>query len=128
MKPADEKKTFDEYTAIEHALQPYLDAARTGDGNRMIENWFDHAHVVGSLDGTLVNLDTRGFGQLINRIGGSPEVQARIASIDCQGRAASARIEFYNWGGVRYTDFFLLYKKDGSWTVSAKVYDSHTRN
>lgn len=124
----DERQSFDEYAAIAAALQPYIDSARTGDGAGMRHIWFDHAHVVGSLDGNLVNLDADAFCQLIDQVGGSPDLQARIACIDYQGRAAFARIEFQDWGGARYTDFFVLYKQDGQWKMSAKVYDSHTRN
>lgn len=125
---AEEQLSFDEYAAIVATLQPYIDAARTGDGSSMRHIWFDHARIVGSLDGTPVNLDPDAFCQLINQVGGSPAVQARIVSIDYQGRAASARIEFQDWGGARYTDFFVLYKLEGQWKISAKVYDSHTRN
>lgn len=123
-----ENKTFNEYAAIAAALQPYLDAAWTGNGDGMRAIWFDHARIVGSLDGQAVNLDPDAFCKLINHVGGSPNVQSRIASIEYAGNAASARIEFLDWGGVRYTDFFLLYKRDGVWKISGKVYDSHSRN
>jgi len=124
----NERQSFDEYAAIAAALQPYIDAARTGDGASMRPIWFDHARIVGSLDGNSVNLNADAFCNLIDQVGGSPNVQARIVSIDYQGCAASARIEFFDWGGARYTDFFILYKQDGEWKISGKVYDSHIRN
>ena len=123
-----EKEQFDEYAAIAGALQPYIDAARTGGGSAMRHTWFDHAHIVGSLDGQPVNVDAESFCKYIDEVGGAPDVAARIVSIDYQGNAAAARIEFLNWGGARYTDFFVLYKRDGVWKISGKVYDSHTRN
>lgn len=123
-----EQKQFDEYAAIAAALEPYIEAARTGNGAGMRHVWFDHAHIVGSLDGTPVNVDADTFCKFIDEVGGSPDVQARIAAIDHQGNAASARVEFVNWNGARYTDFFVLYKHDGVWKISGKVYDSHTRN
>ncbi|NJK28173.1 MAG: nuclear transport factor 2 family protein [Coleofasciculaceae cyanobacterium SM2_3_26] len=123
-----EKFSFDEYAAIAAALQPYIDAARTGNGSGMRHVWFDHAHIVGSLDGNPINVDAEAFCKFIDEVGGSPDVQARIVSIDYQGNAGSAHIEFQDWGGARYTDFFVLYKQDGQWKISAKVYDSHTRN
>lgn len=123
-----ERQSFDEYAAIAAALQPYIDAARTGAGSAMRSVWFDHAHVVGSLDGEPVNVDADAFCKFIDAVGGSPDVEARIVSIDHQGAAAAARVEFQNWGGARYTDFFVLYKLDGVWKISGKVYDSHTRN
>ncbi len=123
-----EQQSFDEYAAIAAALQPYIDAARTGAGSAMRPVWFDHAHVVGSLDGNPVNVNAEAFCKFIDEVGGSADVHARIASIDYQGNAAAARIEFLNWGGARYTDFFILYKQNGVWKISGKVYDSHTRN
>jgi len=123
-----EKAQFDEYTAIAATLQPYINAARTGDGKGMRHVWFDHAHIVGSLDGNPVNVDADTFCNYIGQVGGSPNVQAQIASIEFQGNAASARVEFLDWGGARYTDFFVLYKQNGTWKISGKVYDSHTRN
>lgn len=123
-----EQNSFDEYAAIERALRPYIDAARTGDGAAMRAVWFDHARIVGTLDGQPVNLDPDAFCALIDRVGGSPGVQSRIVSIDYAGNAASARVEFLDWGGARYTDFFVLYKQNGVWKISGKVYDSHGRN
>lgn len=124
----DEISSFDETAAIAAALQPYIDAARTGNGAGMRHVWFDHAHIVGSLDGNPVNVDANTFCNYIDQVGGSPEVKARIVSIDFQGNAAAARVEFLDWGGARYTDFFVLYKQNGAWKISGKVYDSHTRN
>ncbi len=124
----DERRSFEDHAAVAAALQPYIDAARTGDGAAMRDAWYDHAHIVGSLDGQAVTLDADAFCRLIDQVGGSPEVQARIASIDIAGNAAAARVEFLGWGGARYTDFFILYRRDGRWRISGKVYDSHSRN
>ncbi len=123
-----ETRGFRDYADVAAALQPYLDAARTGDGTGMRASWYDHAHVVGSLDGQPIDVDARAFCDFIDQVGGSPDVEARIVSIDVAGNAAAARVEFLNWGGARYTDFFVLYKRDGVWKISAKVYDSHGRN
>lgn len=90
--------------------------------------WFDHAHVVGSLDGTFVNLDADGFCGLVDEVGGSPEVKSRLVFIDDQGNAACAKVEFLDWVGARYTDYFVLYKHEGKWSFSGKVYDSHSRS
>jgi len=125
---ADEKSSFDEYGAIAAALQPYIDSASTGDGAGMRRVWFDHARIVGTLDGQPMNMDPDAFCKLIDEAGGSPEAQARIVSIDCAGNAASARVEFLGWAGARFTDFFVLSKRDGEWKISGKVFDAHGRN
>lgn len=129
LQEADMSNTpVDEYNVVEAALAPYLHAARTGDGSGMRSIWMDDARIIGSLDGQAVHLDPDAFADLIDNVGGSPTVKAKIVRIEVQGNAAAARIEFEDWGGVRYTDFFNLYRRDGIWKVASKVYDSHDRN
>jgi hypothetical protein len=124
----DEAETFTEYERIAEALRPYIEAAKSGDGALGRTAFFEHAHVVGSIHGEFANMDADAFKDAISSMGASPEVQHRIVSIDVSGPAASARVEFFNWGGFRFTDFFVLYKHDGQWKISGKVYDSHSNN
>lgn len=124
----NEQKGFAEYQAVVKALQPYIVSAKTGDGNLTRTAFYDHAHIVGSVDGQFYNTDLDSFVQSINDGGTSPLVQHHIAWIDISGPAAAAKVEFVNWNGFRFTDFFVLYKHDGQWKISGKVYDSHSRN
>jgi hypothetical protein len=125
---ADESYSFEEYKAVEHALQPYINSAKTGDGKQIRTPFYDHAHIVGSVGETFYNADLDAFEESINEVGASPEVKHHIAWIDISGPAAAAKVEFYNWGGYRFTDFFVLYKHEGQWKISGKVYDSHSNN
>ena len=125
---ADEAQSFDEYRAIKEALQPYIEAAKTGDGTLMKTAFFDHAHIVGSTNGVFNNFDVEAFGRRVDDNDPSPDIQHHIAWIDISGPAAAARVEFIGWRGFRFTDFFVLYKHDGQWKISGKVYNSHTRN
>ncbi|MEP3277621.1 MAG: nuclear transport factor 2 family protein [Stappiaceae bacterium] len=125
---ADEAHSFAEYQAIAAALKPYIDAAKTGDGKLSRSAFFDHAHIVGSIEGTYYDMDAETFAGAVSEGGPAPDVQSHIAWINVSGPAAAARVEFLNWGGMRYTDFFVLYKKDGVWKISSKVYDSHSKN
>ncbi len=127
-KNGNEVQSFNEYAAIEEALEPYISSAKSGDGNHLRTAFYDHAQIVGSQEGSPVNVNADTFAGIINDAGGSPEVQARISWIDISGPAAAARVEFLNWGGFRYTDFVVLYKSEEGWKISGKVYDSHTRN
>jgi len=68
------------------------------------------------------------FSGAVSAGGPSENVQHHIAWIDISGPAAAAKVEFVDWNGLRFTDFFLLYKKDGAWKISGKVYDSHSNN
>ena len=125
----NEAETFKEYEAIAEALRPYIEAAKSGDGAYGRTAFFDHAHIVGSVNGEFSNMDADAFTDAITSMGVSTDVQHRIASIDVSGPAAAAvRVDFFNWGGFRFTDFFVLYKHEDQWKISGKVYDSHSNN
>ncbi|MEO9823517.1 MAG: nuclear transport factor 2 family protein [Paracoccaceae bacterium] len=124
----DEAHSFAEYDAIKAALQIYIDSAKPGDGALARSAFFDHAHIVGSVEGTYYEMDPEAFGEAVSAGGAAPDVKSHIAWINVSGPAAAASVEFLNWGGMRYTDFFVLYKKDGTWKISSKVYDSHAKN
>lgn len=124
----EEIASFAEYEAVATALLPYIDAAKTGDGALSRSAFFDHAHIVGSIGGEVSYPDADAFAAEVSEIGASPDVQSRIAWIDISGPAAAAKVEFINWAGLRFTDFFVLYKTDGQWKISGKVYDSHSNN
>lgn len=124
----DEQQSFIAYQAVVKALQPYINAAKTGDGKSIRSAFYDHAHIVGSVDGQFYNTDLPTFAKTIDDGGRSPDVQHYIAWIDISGPAAAAKVEFINWQGFRFTDFFVLYKHDDGWKISGKVYDSHARN
>lgn len=125
---ADEVQNFNEYKEVEKALQIYIDSANTGDGKLSRSAFYDHAHIVGSIGGTLYNQSADEFGEAVSAGGESPDVQSRITWIDISGPAAAAKVEFINWGGLQFTDFFVLYKENGVWKLSGKVYDSHANN
>lgn len=124
----DESHSFAEYKAVVEALQPYIKSATTGDGKVIRTAFYDHAHIVGSIGGEFYNADLDTFEKSVTEGGKSPEVQHHIAWIDISGPAAAAKVEFINWGGYRFTDFFVLYKHEGQWKISGKVYDSHSNN
>ncbi|MCH9649473.1 MAG: nuclear transport factor 2 family protein [Deltaproteobacteria bacterium] len=123
----DEAQSFAEYLGVVTALQPYIDAAKTGHVEHMRASFYDHAHIIGSMEGTIHNLDADEFAGVVKG-NESPNVEHHLAWIDISGPAAAARVEFLNWNGFRFTDFFVLYKQDGKWKISGKVYDSHNKN
>lgn len=125
---ATEARLFGEYKAVTEALQPYIQSAKTGDGKLTRTAFFDHAHIVGSIDGQFYNADLDAFEKSVSDAGPAADVQHHIAWIDISGPAAAAKVEFVNWGGYRFTDFFVLYKHNGQWKISEKTYDSHSSN
>jgi hypothetical protein len=129
MKITDnEVKNFNEYNEVVKALQPYIESARSGNGELIRSAFYDHAHIVGAMDGEFMNNTADEFGEAVGSLGESNDVQHHIAWIDISGPAAAAKVEFINWLGFRFTDFFVLYKKEGVWKISGKTYDSHSRN
>jgi hypothetical protein len=120
--------SFAEIKAVTKALKPYIDSATSGDGAHIRTAFYDHAHIVGSIDGAFYNMDADGFRDAVQSGGASPDVEHQIAWIDISGPAAAAKVEFVNWLGNRFTDFFVLYKNEGVWKISGKVYDTHSGN
>lgn len=125
---ADEAKSFNDYKDIEKAIQPYADAAKAGDGKLACSVFYEHAHIVGSIGGEFQNENVDAFEASVKSVGPAPDIEHRIVWIDVSGPAAAAKVEFFNWGGFRFTDFFVLFKNGGQWKVSGKVYDSHSHN
>ncbi|TVZ55554.1 putative lumazine-binding protein [Lutibacter sp. Hel_I_33_5] len=128
MNIQDEKQSFKEIKEVTKALEPYIKSAKTGDGKLSRSAFFEHAHIVGSIGGTHYNMTADEFGGAVSEGGPSENIQHHIAWIDISGPAAAAKVEFIDWSGLRFTDFFVLYKKDGEWKISGKVYDSHSNN
>ncbi|TRX54322.1 nuclear transport factor 2 family protein [Fulvivirga sp. M361] len=124
----NEVKSFNEYQEVAKSLRPYIDAAKSGDGKLSRSAFYDHAHIVGSIGGQFENNTADEFAKAVSSLGESPNIQHHIAWIDISGPAAAAKVEFLDWKGFRFTDFFVLYKKDGQWKISGKTYDSHSQN
>lgn len=124
----DETQSFSEYQQVEAALKPYIESAKSGDGELSRTAFYDHAYIVGSIGGQFSALSADEFASEVNSTGKSENIQHHIAWIDISGPAAAAKVEFIDWAGLRFTDFFVLYKKDGQWKISGKTYDSHSNN
>lgn len=124
----DEIQNFNEYLEVEKALSPYIESAKTGDGKLNRTAFYDHAYIVGSVDGEFSAVSADEFETIISSTGESKDIKHHIAWIDISGPAAAAKVEFIDWAGLRFTDFFVLYKKDGEWKISGKTYDSHSHN
>ena len=123
----DEHASFVAYEEIAAALQIYIDGARRGDAERMRSAFLAGAAVRGSYGGQPTDWSLEEFCAATAKGGGAPELQARIAGIELSGSAAMARLEAENWRGTRYTDFFVLLKRDGAWRIASKVFFAHGR-
>lgn len=57
--------------------------------------------------------------------GPATDLEVDRIDVDCQGTAASVRVELHNWTGHRFTDFFTLVRIDGKWQIMSKVFYLH---
>jgi putative lumazine-binding protein len=127
MTKEEEAESFATQEAIAATLQHYIDGAREGKGSLMRLAFADGARVRGTYGGKPVDWPLEEFCDLIDKGGPIPDLAARVVAIDYAGNAGMARLEAKNWRGTRYTDFFVLIKRDGAWRISDKVFFAHVR-
>jgi putative lumazine-binding protein len=123
----EEAESFATQEAIAATLQRYIDAASSGKGSLMRTAFAAGARVRGTYGGKPVDWALPEFCDLIDKGGPIADLQARIVAIDYAGNAGMARLEARNWRGTRYTDFFVLIKRDDGWRISDKVFFAHSR-
>jgi hypothetical protein len=123
----DEQASFGAYEEIAAAIQIYIDSARSGDADRMRSAFDPGAMIRGSYAGKATDWSLDDFCGVIANGGPAVDLKARIAGIELSGTAAMARLEAENWRGARYTDFFVLLKRDDAWRIASKVFYAHAR-
>ncbi len=118
-----QETSYTEYEAIEKTLQNYLNAAKTGDGEKLKTNWLEHATIVGEYGKNIITVFRKDFIQAITHLGAAPTIGSHIVSINYNGKAAYAKVLINDWLGVNYTDYLVLHKQNNKWVVAGKVYD-----
>jgi hypothetical protein len=125
---ATTETTTDERTAIESALQLYIDGASKGDAAKLTQAFHDEAWMFGSVGGQRFDMP---IAQMIEIVMVQPldsdgGYSARITSVEQVGDAATARLEEEGcWGNVSFVDYFALAKIDGTWKIVNKTF-AHT--
>ncbi len=127
MTSEQETQSFAIPRAITETLQRYIDGARTGDGALLRSAFTDGARVSGSYSGKPVSWTLQEFCDAVAKGGAAPGLEARVVSMEHSGGAAMARLEALNWRGTRYTDFFVLVRRDDGWRIDSKVFFAHLR-
>lgn len=125
--PAQEAESYNEYEDIHAALQNYIEGARTGSARLMRLAFLETARIQGSYDGEPADFTLDEFCARIDKNGPAADVEARVVAVNLQGTAAMARLEARNWRGFRYTDFFVLLKRNEGWKIASKVFFAHAR-
>lgn len=127
MTEEHEIESFAVPAAIADTLQRYIDGARTGDIALLRSAFAEGARVSGGYGGKPVSWSLAEFCDAVARGGPAPGLQARIVAIETAGAAAMARLEALDWRGTRYTDFFVMVRRDGGWRIDSKVFHAHAR-
>ena len=127
MTEEHEIESFAVPAAIADTLQRYIDGARTGDIALLRSAFAEGARVSGGYGGKPVSWSLTEFCDAVARGGPAPRLQARIVAIETAGAAAMARLEALDWRGTRYTDFFVMVRRDGGWRIDSKVFHAHAR-
>ena len=103
------------------------DGARTGDIALLRSAFAEGARVSGSYGGKPVTWSLEEFCEAVAKGGPAPGLQTRIVAIEAAGAAAMARLEALDWRGTRYTDFFVMVRREDGWRIDSKVFHAHTR-
>lgn len=127
MTPEQESESFAIPQAIAETLKRYIDGAHRGDIALLRSAFTDGARVSGSYGGTPVSWSLTEFCDAIAKGGAASDLEARVVSMEHSGSAAMARLEAQNWRGTRYTDFFVLVRRDEGWRIDSKVFFAHLR-
>jgi Putative lumazine-binding len=117
---------INDYDAICRVIQHYIDGAKTGKGALMKPTFHDEATIFGYVGADLFAGPVQGLYDWNDVNGPSKDIVSHIVSIDVVETVASVRVEFDNWTGHRFTDFFNLLKVNGEWKVMNKVFHLHT--
>ena len=118
----------DERTAIEAAIQLYIDGASKGDAGKINETFHESAWMYGHVDGHRFDMPA---AQLAETVAAQPldsdgSFTARIASIEQVGDVARVTLEEDGaWGSLSFVDYFTLAKIDGTWKIVNKTF-AHT--
>jgi len=115
-----------EHDAIAETLQHYIDGTRSGNGDDMKPAFHKDATIFGYAGADLFGGPIQQLFDWSDENGPAAELQARVASIDLAGTAATVRLELTDLKGARYTDMFTLLKVDGEWKILSKVFHLHS--
>ncbi len=123
---SNEPERVSEHEAIAEAIQPYIDGAKSGSGDAMRPSFHKDATIFGYAGSELFGGPIEQLFSWADESDPSPDLHARIASIEVADTVATMRLELSNLGGHRYTDLFTLLEVDGDWKIMNKVFHLHT--
>ena len=112
-------------TEVTRVLNLYIDGAGNGNADQLNEAFHKSARWFGSMDGVDYDMDKEGFVAYMVETPGLPS-KAEIVDVQIDGSAARATVKEEGfWGGLSFTDFFVLSILDGRWQITCKTF-AHT--
>jgi len=114
-----------EYDAIAHAVNAYIEGARTGSGATTKRAFHDAANIFGYLRGDLLGPEMQKFYDLRDKVGPAPNLETRFTRVDVTGTAANVRLDTSRAGKPLYTDYLNMVKLDGAWVIVSKAFHMH---
>ena len=114
-----------EYVKITKLIELYIDSARSGHGDAMKSAFHPDATIFGYAGAAMFAGPIQQFFTWNRENGPAAGLEAQVASIDLVDRVATVRLELENWTGLRFTDFFTLFKTDDVWQITNKVFHLH---
>jgi len=121
-KSTDNQKDIE---AISSVIQIYVEGGRKGDASIMKHAFRKNAIIHGHTEGGLLAGPIKLLFDFTTANPPSPDLKAKIVSIDLANTVATARVELTDWLGTRYTDQFTLLKENGGWIITSKVFHAY---
>ncbi|MGY6554362.1 MAG: nuclear transport factor 2 family protein [Wenzhouxiangella sp.] len=110
---------------IEAVMQTYIEGGRTGRIETLRPIFHELATICGYVGPDLFAGPIAIFYDWHAENGPATKLEVGQIDIDCEGTAASVRVELDHWTGHRFTDFFTLIRIDGQWQIMSKVFYLH---
>jgi hypothetical protein len=118
-------ETRDDLQQIQSLMLTYVEGGRSGDNELLRPLFHELATICGHVGPDLFAGPIAMFYDWHAENGPASDLEVGRIDIDCEGTAASVRVELDNWTGHRFTDFFTLVKIDGQWQIMSKVFYLH---
>ncbi len=116
--------TIEDYDAIAHVCQLYIDGGARGDAVKLREAFHPDARMFGNAGGHRLDIPIEHFFDLACKapIGSGGNYRARILSVEQTRDAAVATIaEDGCWGQASFIDFMSLARVEGVWKIVTKT-------
>ncbi|MEL6556987.1 MAG: nuclear transport factor 2 family protein [Bacteroidota bacterium] len=106
---------------IERTVSYYLDGGTNNDFETLKKAFHENASMKFIKNGTYQEVNAIDFFRKAIKPGSKQNRKTKIAQIDINGNAASARLEI-DYATFRFIDYMNLLKIDGEWKVVNKIF------